>query len=228
MRCSRLLIFIGTCFMAGCAAPKVNLPEDSFFAEDLQKQVMVISAKFEAAKKENLNLKRELTIFKKSQNIDTRRLIEATDIFEAEFKKEINDQDVNVMIRDRGLVLIVTAEKLFISGAYDLSDEGKALLDRVVKISQVRFPTNYIYIEGHTDNQSLAVFEWKSDWDFSFQRALSVVRYLTQKEGFNPLRLSASGFGQYRPRMTNDTKEGRRLNRRIEIVISSQKIRQAQ
>ncbi len=98
-------------------------------------------------------------------------------------------------------------------------------MDRVLEICRVEFPDNYLYIEGHTDNQSLAVFEWKSDWDFSFARALSVVDYFTVKKGTDPLKLSASGFGRYRPRTSNDTKEGRSLNRRVEIIVSPQRLK---
>ncbi len=216
----KLLAFIALFFVSGCASP-----QDHALTDALRKQVEVVSFKFQAAKKENLNLKRELTLYKKSQNIDTRKFIDALDIFEKEFSPDITKGNVWLRISDRGLVITVSAEKLFVSGSDALSEEGKAFLDQVFDICKTDFPTNYMYIEGHTDNQSLAVFEWKSDWDFSFARALRVVKYFTEAKHMDPLRLSASGFGQYRPRASNDTKEGRRLNRRIEIVISPQRLR---
>jgi len=131
-----------------------------------------------------------------------------------------------IHVSDRGLVIIITADELFTSGSADLTQGGEAFLDKIFNIVADRFGSNYIYVEGHTDNQSLAVFEWKSDWDFSFARALSVVQYFSEKKHMDPLRLSASGFGQYRPRQSNETKEGRRLNRRIEIIISPHRVRQ--
>ena len=209
--------------LAGCASGKDRIRVSGI--SDLKKQLSVVSAKFEAARKENLTLKRELVLYKKSQDIDTRRFIEALDIFENEFSDDIAKKEAWIRITDRGLVITVSAEKLFISGSDALSDEGKAFLDRVLEICRVEFPDNYLYIEGHTDNQSLAVFEWKSDWDFSFARALSVVDYFTVKKSMDPLKLSASGFGRYRPRTSNDTKEGRSLNRRVEIIVSPQRLK---
>jgi chemotaxis protein MotB len=216
----KIAVFVLLFCFAGCAARK-----DRIVVGDLKKQFSVVSAKFEAAKKENLTLKRELVLYKKSQDIDTRRFIEALEIFEKEFSDDIESKEAWVRITDRGLVITVSAEKLFISGSDALSDEGKSFLDRVFEICRVEFPDNYLYIEGHTDNQSLAVFEWKSDWDFSFARALSVVDYFTVKKGMDPLKLSASGFGRYRSRVSNDTKEGRSLNRRVEIIVSPQRLK---
>jgi chemotaxis protein MotB len=217
---ARASLFILLFFLAGCAHDTSRAEIDS-----LGKQLTVVTNRSNAIKKENLDLRRELELFRKSQDIDTKKFITALYIFEEKFADDIAGQEIWVRITDRGLVLTVSAEKMFVSGSDALSPEGKSLLDKVFDICKTEFPTNYIYIEGHTDNQSLAVFEWKSDRDFSFARALSVVRYFTNNKGMDPLRLSASGFGQYRPKATNDTKEGRRLNRRIEIVISQQRLR---
>lgn len=192
---------------------------------DLSRQTDDLRQKFQAAKKENDLLKKELTICRDVKNVDIRRFFEARDAFETVLEPEILRKNVWLSLSDRGLVITISAERLFITGGSALSDEGRGFLDLVAGTVRQRFPQNYIFVEGHTDNQSLAVFEWKSDWDFSFARALSVVQYL-QGQGIDPLRLSAVGFGQYRPRATNESKEGRRLNRRIEIVISPQKIGQ--
>lgn len=220
MRHRIIAVFILIFCLAGCASGSRQRPIKS-----LREELAVVSNKFELAKEENLNLKRELLLFKNYQDIDSHKFIEALGIFQKELAKEIADKDVWVHITERGLVIIISAEKLFLSGSDTLSEEAKGLLDEISVIIEDNFPLNYLYIEGHTDNQSLAIFEWKSDWDFSFARALSVLKYLEEKKHVDPLRLSASGFGQYRPRQSNETKEGRRLNRRIEIIISPQKLK---
>ncbi len=217
----KAIVFISLFCLAGCASSG----KERVVASDLTKQLSAITAKFEAAKRQNLTLKRELVLYKKSQDIDTRRFIEALDIFEKEFAKDIAKKEARITITDRGLVITAFAGKLFISGSDALSDEGKEFLDKVFQICKVEFPDNYLFIEGHTDNQSLAVFEWKSDRDFSFARALSVVDYFTLKKSMDPLRISASGFGRYRPLTSNDNKEGRSLNRRVEIIISPQRLK---
>lgn len=201
----------------GCAAPVRN---DNLI-EQLTGQVQDLGDKLALSQKDNASLRKELILFKKSEHIDSERFLQAYDIFEKEFEPLIASQDLEAVLTDRGLSIVVLSENLFISGSNSLSEAGKILLDRICGLIEENFPGHYLYVEGHTDNQSLAIFEWKSDWDFSFARALSVLKYLTEKRGLDPLRLSASGFGQYRPRSSNDTKEGRRLNRRIEIVVST-------
>ena len=217
-----LLFAICVVGLADCAGSRPSRQ-----AEGLRQDLASVSSKFELAKKENLTLKKELLLLKKYHDIDTQKFVRSQEVFEKELAPEIDEGSVALHMTDRGLIITALSEKLFVSASDTLSDTGKAFLDRVTTLVGEHFASNYLYIEGHTDNQSLAVFEWKSDWDFSFARALSILKYLSDKRGMNPLQLSASGFGQYRPRASNDTKEGRHFNRRIEIVISPQKIRHA-
>lgn len=213
----KLFFFLGIfiVLISGCASSGAR-PEARRNFNDL-------AQRFESAKKENVVLKRELTFYRNEQRLDARRFIEGMGIFEKALEPEVKNGLVTLEVSDRGLFITIFSEELFISGSASLSEGGKLLLDRVLSVVSHEFPDNYLYIDGHTDNQSLAVFEWKSDWDFSFARALSVVQYFKER-GIDPLRLSASGFGQYRPKASNDTKEGRRFNRRIEIVISPQRV----
>lgn len=212
------LFFLGLVFViSGCASAQKE--------KDFIRQTEDLKQKFQTVKKENDLLKKEITLCRDVQNVDIRRFFDVRDAFEKILESEILRKNVWLSLSDRGLVVTVSAERLFITGGNALSDEGRTFLDLIAAMIQQQFPQNYIFVEGHTDNQSLAVFEWKSDWDFSFARALSVVQYL-QSKGIDPLRLSSVGFGQYRPRATNESKEGRRLNRRIDIVISPQKIGQ--
>jgi chemotaxis protein MotB len=74
-------------------------------------------------------------------------------------------------------------------------------------------------IEGHTDNQPIKFSNWKSNWELSTARALSVLHYLVDNRGIAPERLSVMGYSEYRPVASNDTWEGRKMNRRVEVVI---------
>jgi len=222
MRAKHIFFFILLICLAGCAGARAKKSVKS-----LKEQLSEVSGKFESAKKENLDLQNEIALCKKYQAIDTQRFVKALDIFTKSLADDIAKDEAWLALTDRGLVITVSAEKLFATGTDTIADAGKEFLDKVAGLIEENFPYNYIYIEGHTDNQSLAIFEWKSDWDFSFARALSVLKFFSEKRRMDPLRLSASGFGQYRPRVSNDTKEGRRLNRRIVIIISSQKLKQS-
>ena len=85
-------------------------------------------------------------------------------------------------------------------------------------LSLILFVFN-IGIEGYTDNVPIKHSSWKSNWELSSARSLSVLYFLANEKGISPERLSAIGFGEYRPVVSNDTREGRKLNRRVEIVI---------
>jgi len=73
-------------------------------------------------------------------------------------------------------------------------------------------------VEGHTDNLPIHTKEFPSNWELSTARAISVIRYLEEK-GINKERLSALGYGEYRPLVSNNTPENRAINRRVGIII---------
>ncbi len=204
--------------LAGCATP------DRQRTVTLEDELARSRAQMAALDKKNRRFEQELALFRKAQEIDHDQLLAARDAFAETFREAVAEKSMGVSVTARGLDVFISAEKLFISGSDALSPEGKGLLDRVAPLIDATLPGHYVYIEGHTDNQPLAVFEWKSDWEFSFARSLSVLKYFTEVRKMDPLQFSAAGFGQYRPRATNDTKEGRSQNRRVELVISPQRI----
>ena len=81
-------------------------------------------------------------------------------------------------------------------------------------------------IEGHTDNQPIKRSGWKSNWELSTARALSVLHYLGDKSVAEP-RLAAIGYGEYKPALLPMTipKQGRQKNRRVEIVILPKRLK---
>ena len=77
-----------------------------------------------------------------------------------------------------------------------------------------------ILVEGHTDSVPVAVGSFSSNWDLSAQRAVNVVRFLIDECGINPEKLSAAGYADSSPVASNDTLEGRALNRRVNLIVS--------
>jgi chemotaxis protein MotB len=139
-------------------------------------------------------------------------------LLEERLSKEIGDKQVKLEMAEKGLVITFVAEVLFDSGKAKLRSESFPTLDKVVRILIEEVPDNSIGIEGHTDNVAIKYSGWKSNWELSSQRALSVLYYL-EENGVNPQRLSAIGYGEYHPVVSNDTVESRQTNRRVEIVI---------
>lgn len=149
---------------------------------------------------------------------DIDELQRAKDALEDRLKNEINDKEVTVERLQKGLVITFVAEVLFDSGKADLRKESFEKLDKIVSVVNEVVPDLNAGIEGHTDNEPIKRSGWKSNWELSSHRALSVLYYLTD-HGVNPMRLSATGYGEYHPITNNDTKEGQQKNRRVEIVI---------
>ena len=137
---------------------------------------------------------------------------------EGRFKDEIKDKEVKVEMLEKGLVITFVAEVLFDSGKADLKEDSLAKLEKVANVLNTTVKDLNVGIEGHTDNDPIKRSGWKSNWELSTSRALSVLHYLSQT-GVTEPRMAATGYGEYRPVALNDTKDGRQKNRRVEIVI---------
>ena len=137
---------------------------------------------------------------------------------EKQLQDEINNKQVKVEMQDKGLVITFVSEVLFDSGKAKLRKDSFSKLDKVASVLNTTVADLNVGIEGHTDNQPIKRSGWKSNWELSTARALSVLHYLSDKSVAEP-RLAAIGYGEYKPVTSNDTKEGRQKNRRVEIVI---------
>ncbi|OJT25278.1 hypothetical protein BO221_13105 [Archangium sp. Cb G35] len=122
----------------------------------------------------------------------------------------------------KGRMVVKMKDKiLFSSGSTKLNKEGQEALEKVAQaLKDVQ--GKIIRVEGHTDNVPMpadAKTEFDSNWELSTTRALVVVKLL-QEQGVPPTMLSALGYGEYQPIASNQTVDGRSLNRRIEIVLA--------
>jgi len=143
-------------------------------------------------------------------------------LLEERLSSEINDQQVKLQMMDKGLVISFVADVIFDSGKAKIKPEAYAVLDKVARVLTENVPQLNVGIEGHTDNVPVKLSKWKSNWELSSARSLSVLHYLADKKGISPDRLSAIGYGEYHPVGSNDTRVGRQANRRVEIVIIPQ------
>lgn len=137
-------------------------------------------------------------------------------------RQEIADQQVRVeRIRDQIRVDMVD-EILFDSGEATLKPEGVAVLAKVggvlSKVSDRR-----IEVHGHTDNVPIVGAlskRFPTNWELSAARATNVARFLQDRAGLDPAKLTATANSEYQPRASNGDDKGRRLNRRIEIRLA--------
>jgi chemotaxis protein MotB len=126
---------------------------------------------------------------------------------------------VRFEIGPRGLVVAVATDQvLFATGSAHVSPLGRRIVATLAPT--LRELSNPILVEGHTDDVPLHRGGY-DNWNLSTDRAVAVVHLLQYVFGIDPHRLSAIGYGEYRPVATNLTEAGRALNRRVEIVIST-------
>lgn len=139
-------------------------------------------------------------------------------------EKELSETKAKLEMTERGLVITFLAEVFFDSGKDVIRDDGKAALQKVAKVLNEEVPSSSVAIEGHTDTDPIKHSGWKSNWELSSARALSVLHYFIDECRLEPVRLSANGYGEFRPVAPNDTVEGKKKNRRVEIVILPSKV----
>jgi chemotaxis protein MotB len=114
--------------------------------------------------------------------------------------------------------VILPAVLTFTGGGVRIVDGGEPVLRALAKVLK-KHPDRHAVIEGHTDDTPISR-TYSSNWELSFARAVTVLQFL-EAEGVDPLRMSAAGYGKYRPRASNSTSSGREENRRVEIVVRS-------
>jgi chemotaxis protein MotB len=133
-----------------------------------------------------------------------------------------NRPDIRV-VGDR---FVFQSEVFFDSGAAVLRPEGRAELDKLAAAlidldKQIPSEINWVLrVDGHTDSRPLsAASQFKSNWELSAARAISVVQYLIGK-GVSPQRLVAAGFGEFQPIDPGTSEEAFAHNRRIELKLT--------
>ncbi len=136
---------------------------------------------------------------------------------EKQLAQAVQDHDADVSVDPRGLVVSMPDDAAFPVGSTDVSPAALGMISKIA--DTVRSVPNGIRIEGHTDDVPISTSRYSSNWELSTARASAVVAYLVQNVGVDPTRLSAAGYGEFHPRVANDSPVNRARNRRIDIVI---------
>jgi chemotaxis protein MotB len=126
---------------------------------------------------------------------------------------------LRTVIDERGLVVrLLTDEVLFDTGKAVVKRPSLPLLARIASLLVARRIANPVRVEGHTDNVPISTPQFHSNWELSAARATAVVHKLLG-HGVPASRLSVAGYADQRPVADNATPAGRRLNRRVELVV---------
>ncbi len=142
--------------------------------------------------------------------------------FFGELKRSLGERDDVQVVGDR---FVFQSEIFFDSGSADLAPQGYAELDKLaaaLRDLETRIPKDLnwvLRIDGHTDIRPISTAIFKSNWELSSSRAISVVKFLISK-GVPPGRLVAAGFGEYQPLSSGGSEGDLRRNRRIELKLT--------
>ena len=132
-------------------------------------------------------------------------------------REELKDVDVQVL---KGVVYIsLNDNMLYKSGSYEISERAGETLAKIAKII-TDYKDYSVLIEGNTDDVPISRGNIRNNWDLSCLRASSVVQALQTQYGVDPKRLTAGGRGEYNPLEPNTTDDGRKRNRRTQIIIT--------
>jgi len=132
-------------------------------------------------------------------------------------KDETANHSVRLIEDSRGLTISLAEAGFFDPGAAVMKPEAMAVIDR---IAATLLPLDCgIRVEGHTDNTPIHTAQFPSNRELSTARATFLLQYLISTAKIPAPRLSAVGYGEYRPVASNNTAEGRVLNRRVDLVV---------
>jgi len=131
--------------------------------------------------------------------------------------EEIKKKKVQMRVGPDGFVISLCEIGFFDSGEAKLLPAAKPVITRLAKVLEEK---NFeIRVEGHTDNVPIHTARFNSNWELSTARATEVVSMLVRDYGFDPRNVSIAGYAEFRPIYSNDTEEGRKANRRIDLVV---------
>jgi len=178
----------------------------------------------QASRDLDLKLKKEKEIVEEKTKVisvleDTKKKIEEG------LKQQIANQQIKIEDIEGKLKLTFIDKILFNSGSTKINEKGKEILLSFAESIQEDRNHN-ILVEGHTDNVGVGQAlksKFPSNWELSTSRSSTVVRFLQEKGGIEPERLSAIGYSYFKPVASNDDEEGRSQNRRIEIILTRSK-----
>jgi len=127
---------------------------------------------------------------------------------------------------DKGFEITLADYSIFglQSGSADILPGMKPFLDELAEV--IRQTSYLVKIEGHTDNIPVQSQRFASNWELSTTRAVTILRYFLEEGRISPLRVSAAGFGEYRPLAPNDTEAHRAKNRRVMIYLQTNELKE--
>lgn len=130
---------------------------------------------------------------------------------------ELKNHEIEMSFTPEGFVISLKELGFFNSGHADLLPGAAEKIERIARILSKHGLE--LRVEGHSDNQPIHNAQFRSNWELSTARAMTVLMILVNRASYDPKKVSVAGYGQYRPIADDATAEGRRMNRRVDLVV---------
>ena len=192
----------------------------------LRRQLAALESALNASESKNKEATSRITELGQRLNLALAERVKELSRYRSDFfgklREILGDRPDIRVVGDR---FVLQSEVFFDTGKADLKPAGEAELDKVADALvglEKQIPAEIpwvLRVDGHTDARPITGGAFKSNWQLSTARALSVVQYLISK-GVAPQRLVAAGFGEFQPIDTGTSEEAYRRNRRIELKLT--------
>ncbi len=206
------------------AISKVDLLNQQIAA--MRRQLAQISALLDASEERGRTSETQIADLGKRLNTALAQKVQELSKYRSEFfgrlRQILSQRSDILVVGDR---FVFQAEVLFPKGNADLNDAGQAEMLKLadaLKQLEKEIPPDIAWVlrvDGHTDADQLHSPAFKTNWELSAARAISVVKYL-QAQGISPNHLVAAGFGEFQPLAAGNTEEAKSENRRIELKLT--------
>jgi chemotaxis protein MotB len=193
----------------------------------LRRQIAALESALDVSEKKEKDAQLHIADLGQRLNVALAQRVQELSRYRSDFFGKLRDilgnrSDIRI-VGDR---FVFQSEVFFDSGQAVLRPEGRAELDKLAAAlldleKQIPSEINWVLrVDGHTDTRPLSgTTQFKTNWDLSAARAISVVQYLISK-GVPPQRLVAAGFGEFQPIDPGTTEEAHSRNRRIELKLT--------
>lgn len=196
--------------------------------KDPPKGINIIAQEFSAGKPDEsttLNEMRQITTDDFRQYLEIPKQVrEVEEALEVEkerlrlaLEKEIEEGFVEVDIIDETIVIRILERGSFASASNRLIEPFKSVLEKMAQT--IGSNPGSIVVAGHTDSVPISNSQFRSNWELSASRAVTVVHELMRHGGIPENRFRVEGYGEIMPVDTNETPEGRARNRRVEVTL---------
>lgn len=159
--------------------------------------------------------KKEEEIYSKKEQNELKKVQERVDGYIV--KNDLSEK-FETSLSEEGLLITIRDTVLFDSGSASVRGADESTAKELSDLLYMK-PQREVIISGHTDNMPIRNSKYDSNWELSVSRAVNFMKLILENDELDPKSFSAKGFGEYQPSATNDTKEGRAKNRRVEIQI---------